>query len=648
MMKYLFVSLCCFILSGCASGQLNADGKAELKVLYVGGNPDFDTFTVKRSAEERKASVKSRMEAFDVMLHDYFDSVAVIDGMEYKPEMSENYDVTIFDGPIPELKPAIRETDAQGNITRYVRSQLLPDDFDCAAITIGSTGEAVGRAIGSKNDWYCLCLDAHAHHMVEDHPIFKGPFDPHMTFDTLPTPEDAYHYTYYYDGPMPDSLRMWRVQTKGYKTDDGFPIGMVSRPWGYTDSPDAEFISSGVCAKTLDAVAIGRHGNFLTWGFAASPAYMTEEAKAVFANAVCYIAQFKGKGMLARKYNDRIATREYIRELIYLASMEPYEERVGWTEQANAEGVQKQAEARAKKARGEQLSNEDKYYLNFKPQKPMTLAEYLQRYEKEAYEVLGEDLEAYPKYYNENRDYFYGGEGTYVLTVDEDCKAWEIPNNDKRLLDKAISCLEKGEEVERAQRILNRYTLCTFETPEEWRQWYDTYEKKLFFTEAGGWVFMVDGPATLPGNDYHAREKKQAEAAEKASEEQSGLKATSPEEPVSVAARLVRQGNDCSIEVKFRIHPGFHIYAKVAGEDAYIPVAVKASQLPEGVTAGTLVLPTAQPLGNSGTMIYEEQATLSLPLSGSGTGTVACTVTWQCCDDHVCMPPATREFSFTL
>lgn len=181
-MKYLFVSLCCFMLAGCGtSGQLNADGKAELKVLYVGGNPDYETFMSKRSDEEREASVKSRMESFDVMLHDYFDSVAVINGQDYKPEMSENYDVTIFDGPIPVLKPAIRETDAQGRITRYVRAQLLPEDFDCAAITIGSTGENVGRAIGSKNDWYCLCLDAHAHHMVEDHPIFKGPFDPHMT-----------------------------------------------------------------------------------------------------------------------------------------------------------------------------------------------------------------------------------------------------------------------------------------------------------------------------------------------------------------------------------------------------------------------------------------------------------------------------------
>ena len=636
------------MLAGCTSGQLNADGKSNLKVLYVGGNADYESFMEKRSSEEHEASVESRMQAFGDMLRDYFDSVAVINGKDYTPELSESYDVTVFDGRIPTIKPAIRETDAQGNITRYVRAQLLPEDFDCAAVTIGSTGESVGRAIGSKNDWYCLCLDAHAHHFVKEHPIFHGPFKTAMTFEMRPTPEDAYHYAYFSDEPIPDSILMWRVQTKGYKTDEGFPVGMVSRPWGYTDSPDAEYISSGVCAKTLDAVAIGRHGNFLTWGFAASPAYMTEEAKAVFANAICYIAQFKGKGMLVRKYNDRIATREYIKELTYLATMEPYEERVRWAEEANAEGVKKQAEARAKKARGEKLTNGDKYYLNFKPQKPMTLGQYLQRYEKEAYEILGEDLGAYPKYYSENRDYFYGGKGSYVLTVDEDCKAWGIPNNDKRLLEKAISCLEKGEETDRAQRILDRYTMCTFETPEEWRTWYDTYQKKIFFTESGGWVFMIDGPATLPGNDYHAREAKENEAAGKAEASQATLKATSQQEPVSVAARLVREDGGCSIEVKVRIHAGFHIYGKVAASDPYIPVKIAASQLPQGVTAAEPVMPTAQPFGSAGTTIYEGEKTFSLPLSGSGKGEVKCSVTWQCCDDHVCMPPATREFTFTL
>jgi len=41
-------------------------------------------------------------------------------------------------------------------------------------------------------------------------------------------------------------------------------------------------------------VAIGRHGNFLHWGFAALSDDMTDEARDVFANAVVYIAGFAG------------------------------------------------------------------------------------------------------------------------------------------------------------------------------------------------------------------------------------------------------------------------------------------------------------------------------------------------------------------
>lgn len=439
---------------------------------------------------------------------------------------------------------------------------------------------------------------------------------------------------------------MWRVQTKGYKTDEGFPVGMVSRPWGYLDSPDTEFISSGVCAKTIDAVAIGRHANYLHWGFAASPAFMTEEAKKVFANAVCYIAQFKGQQPLVRKYSDRIATREYVKELIYMADMKPYEERVGWTLKSNEEGAQKQIEVRAKKARGEKLTAEENYYLNFKLSTPMTLDDYLKRYHKATYVALGNDLEAYIPYYKENTPYFYGGEGSYVLVIDEDAKAWGIPTGDIRLLEKAIKCFEKGEEVERAQRILDRYTLCTFETPAEWSAWFKQYRKKIFFTESGGWFYMVDGPATLPGNDYKAREKKAA-AAERAAAMAAQPGDTSAEEPVTVAARVVKENASTSIEVKMKIHPGFHVYRAVAASDAYLPVTF-TTRVPAGMEVGEVIAPEAKPFGTAGTTIYEDAVTFVVPLIGQAAGEVSCKVEWQCCDAHVCMPPMEQELKLTL
>lgn len=642
------------MMAACTDGghRLNGDGKVDLRVLYVGGQSDFETMGgTRHSAEEIETSVAARMDSFEEFLKSKFTAVEVIRGENYSPDMSNAFDVTIFDGRPPVIEPRRQGYDSKGN-SAYRVARLLPYDFDRAAITIASMGEIVTRAIGTKNDWYCLCLDADAHNWVADHPIFHGPFPVMMTTQLKPTPEDAKHYEYF-TGPLPDSTLMWRVQIKGYQDDRDLLIGMVARPWGYVEAHDSEYISSGVCAKTIDAVAIGRHGNFLHWGFAAAPNNMTEEAKQVFANAVVYISKFNGKPMLVRKDNDRIATREYVKEEKYMATLPPYEERVGWTLEANKEGLKRQKEARTKKAAGKPLSREETYYLNFVPQEPMTLEEYLQRYEKEAFDVCGSDLEKYPAYYDENLPYFYGGEGSYVMSIDEDCKAWGIDNHDVRLLDKAISCLEKGEELERAKRVLDRYTLCSFTTVREWRDWYRKYHKKMFFTEAGGWVFMIDGPVTLPGNDFYARKAAQQAADEAAMQALEAEQAQSGEptydNPVSVSAKWVPGEKGGDIQLDFKLYKGFHVYQSVSHKDPYIALSIE-TQAPQygGITAGEPIMPPARPYGATGTTVYEDGFTIRIPVNAQTSGPISCTVGWQSCDDKICTPPQTKTFKFMV
>ena len=652
MKKYLLMTML-FLLPMAAFPQggyrLKLEDRVDLRVLYVGGQPDFDNSINKRSPDETEASAVVRTASFEHFLKTKFTTVKTVRGSDYTPDLSDDYDVTIFDGRLPEIEPAHRGYDSKGN-PDYRPARMLPYDFDRAAITIASMGEIVTRSIGSKNDWYCLCLDADAHNWVADHPIFQGPFPVTMTTRMEPTPEDAKHYTYF-TGPLPDSTRMWRVQLKGYQDDRNVPIGMVARPWGYVEMNDSEYISSGVCAKTIDAVAIGRHGNFLHWGFAAAPNNMTDEAKQVFANAVAYIAQFNGKPMLVRKDNDRIATREYLKELKYLATMPPYEERVGWTKEANEEGLKRRTSAREKQAAGKTLSREEQYYLNFEPQQPMTLEEYLKRYEKEAFDLLGTDLEKYPVYYDENLPYFYGGAGSYVMTIDEDCKAWGIDNHDVRLLDKAISCLEKGVEVERARRILDRYTLCSFSTAEEWRDWYRKYHEKLFFTEAGGWVFMTDGPVTLPGNDYYgvkaARKAADLAAEQVLAEQQARVGVPTYDNPVCVSAKWVPDEKGGQIEIRFELFKGFHVYREVSEKDPYIPITIDTDVL-QGFRLGTPVFPPARPFETSGTTVYDEAFTVIVPIEGKMSGPVRCTVGWQSCDDKMCTPPQSETFRFMI
>lgn len=43
-----------------------------------------------------------------------------------------------------------------------VAPRYLPEDFDRPAVMLVEMGETLGRRIGLKTDWYCLCLEADA------------------------------------------------------------------------------------------------------------------------------------------------------------------------------------------------------------------------------------------------------------------------------------------------------------------------------------------------------------------------------------------------------------------------------------------------------------------------------------------------------
>ncbi len=614
-----------------------------LNVLYVGGSANWENDTFK-NPEEKEQDVKRRMASFETMLKQYFSKVKVIDAKSYTEDMSRAYDVTVIDGTPKAIAEKQIIKDANGNITKYIPPAYLTGDFSSPMLFIGETGEKLGSTIGLKLDWYCLCLDAHAHSFRKDHPIFKGPFPVKMTIAQQPTPDGAFHYEYYLGKATPKSLPMWRVQTKGYRTDEGFRIGMVSRPWGFEDSPDAESISSGVCDKTLDAVAIGRHGNFFHWGFSASPEYMTQEAQTVLANAIVYISTFKSKGVIARKYNDRRATKEYLKELKYLATKAAFDDDAKMNLQFDKEMHLEKKKAEEKKAKNEKLNEREEYSLSYETAPKQSFEDYLKRYQKkDLFDKFGTNSAAYLKYYDENKDYFYAEDASYVFTVDEDVKSLGIPNTDKRLLEKCIIMLEKGQDVEKAKRILDRYTLLAYKTAGEWRNWYEKNKNKIFFTESGGYYFMINSfDKDAEGNNY---KKKQTELS------YNNIKPaeTDDHNAVSVATGIVAKGTNKEIVVKVKIHPGYHIYAFVANVDPYIQTALKIN-LPEGYKkVGDLKKPSFKHFSNNGTTIYEDEILFTQEISGSGKGEVICAISYQCCDTHICFPPVNdKEYRMQL
>lgn len=540
--------------------------KENLKVLYVGGTSEISAYAQsKPSPEVMEASVQKRMKAFETLLKTYFTDVTVIRSKEFKEELADNFDVTIIDGMPVERVPLYTEKDEKGNYTVYKNAGFLSEGYDNPTLMIADISDRIGRRIGLKLDWYCLCLDAHAYNINTKHQIFNGPFKVKLTIENLPTPKPALEFQRYYKEKIPATVDMWRVQTQGYMTTPDFRVGMVCRPWGFTDSPDTEVISGGVSLKSPDAIAIGRHGNFFHWGFAASPDFMTEEAKVVFANAVSYTAKLKGERVISRKYDDRKSTRH---ERSFVNARSP--------------------------------------------------------------EDSAKNVAAFPFLYMDKKS--RGG-----LSVDEDAKLLGVPTYDKAILDKAITMLEKGDRADVAQRVLDRYTLVTFYSPKGYRDWYEKNKNELFFTESGGFYFMINSKsASVYGNDYSLMQIERAAR---------DIKVENPDNlnPVMAAVKSVRlESGEIAVIARVKIEKGFHIYAKVSEREPYIET-VADFVAPEGYKPfGSRNTPPSVKYGENGTFIYEGDFIFYQKFIGKGTGQFTFNFAYQCCDDQICMPPVEK------
>ena len=638
-MKRQLSFLCmAFLVSLAAMSQVK---KTNLKVLYVGGHSDMETMGgASYDTIAHDKSVVERAAAWEQYLNQYFTTVKAVKASDYNYRMSYVYDVTIIDGNPQPVEPR-RNIIVNGRYAKIIYDRYFPDDFDRPVITIAETSETVGRRIGVKNDWYCLCLNAHAYDMKKDHPIFNGPYKVKLTMTDRPTPEGAKEYAPLIGETLPEKISMWRVQKRGYITDRGFKVGMVVRPWGYEDSPEAEWISGGESAKSRDAMAIGRHANWLHWGFAASPADMTDEAKPVFANAVVYISKFAGQHIIARKLNQNIATRTRVTEMKHRVSREVYDSYAEMTERYNAQMKHLADSIKKKEAAGEQLTDLDKQYLMMAQyaQPNPTYEQFVQQQAGSLFAKFGTDVAAYAKYYTENMPYFYGSVDGYDLQLDEDAKSLGIPNNDKRILDRAITMWEKGEDVEKARRLLCRYTLLRYDNPKEWRAWLKKYDKQLFFTESGGWLWLVNSQdSTTPGNDYSILKYNEADAEKMAKVNE----ATSIDNPVQLAAVVESSGKEKTLVVKMKIHPGYHIYAIVSDKDPYIANTYDISVGADAKLVGELQKPAGRLLNSTGTVVYEGEVVFRQKFTGVDKGSITFTVNYQACDNHSCLQPMSK------
>ena len=259
------------------------------KVLYT-GDPKSD-----RTADFRS------------FLEKHFTRVGLADYLSLRQADTKGYDVIILDWPdLPPRKDGVFKVPALGR------------DYDRPTILIGGGTLGVGRSQQLKLDDLCLCLGDAAHGIVTTHEIFHTPNEVRLTFENRQVP--VYYRSWPIGERLGETMKVWRVQKRGWSAerpeDLSYLPGMVSDPCGFSDSPDCEFMASGLNMKSPEAVAIGRQGNFLLWGFYSPPSDLMPEARQCLVNAICYIKKFDGQSAAgaqdATRCRQRAATGPYL------------------------------------------------------------------------------------------------------------------------------------------------------------------------------------------------------------------------------------------------------------------------------------------------------------------------------------------------
>ena len=251
-------------------------------------------------------------------------------------------------------------------------------------------------------------------------------------------------------GDLPEKTDVWHVQNSGKKYS-----GAVSMAYNFEGGPDDESLVAGCNGKSYPHTAVGRHGNFLQWGYGEPPSKMTEDGRNLFLNCICYIRKFAGQPPLVRNHamNRRCAFhyKAFAPDLV-----KKYEGREGELYQLCKDNIE------------------------------------LLRYEQK--QISANTFE-------------------FMFPIDSELKDLGIESNRRiETLEKLIALLASSQaspqtkpgffdrlkakranqkRIKTARRLLTRYTGLDFRTHERWRRWLDEHRDRLFFSDFGGYKFYV-------------------------------------------------------------------------------------------------------------------------------------------------------------
>ncbi|MBA7478875.1 hypothetical protein ES707_14303 [subsurface metagenome] len=280
-----------------------------------------------------------------------------------------------------------------------------------------------------------------AHAESLEHEVFQKPFKVEPEFEYRDTPPN-YHRRHLGEGKLPDKMKVWRVQDHS-KVYGKIPNSVVACAYGFTDSLDAEVLAKGFnTGKEYGAVGVGRHGNYLQWGYSLPPSKMTDAGRKFFLNCICYINKFDGKAPLIRRTSThRLDTMRLARSAEAL-----------WQRRKN-----------------------DESFLPFIPE--------------DLTKKFSGDPNGLVQYYKDNLEFIYRDRQFHI---DSELKSLGL-NSNRSLdtLERLIGLLQDDTHADTARRLLTRYTNQSFQSADDWKRWFEDNRDRIFFSDVGGYKFLV-------------------------------------------------------------------------------------------------------------------------------------------------------------
>jgi hypothetical protein len=274
-----------------------------------------------------------------------------------------------------------------------------------------------------------------AHAELLEHEVYQKPFKVEPEFEMKKTPSN-YHGRNLSEDKLPDKMKVWNVQNTGKRYGS-----VVARAYGFTDSPDTEVLAKGFnTGKEYGAVGVGRHGNFLQWGYWAPPSKMTEAGRKFFLNCICYIHRFDRKAPLVRR-----ASSDRLNALRLAAVIT-------------------------------RISGDKKEF-------------FMRLFPDELWEKYGTDPDGLVQYYRENLEFIYRDR---KFLIDSELKSLDLDSNRSLdTLEQLVSLLQDESKADTAKHVLARYTNESFQNVEDWKWWFENNRDRIYFSDVGGYKFFV-------------------------------------------------------------------------------------------------------------------------------------------------------------